>query len=66
MRPIHAPHLRLTLTRQALQGCRQLHLSIAGATKHQVLARALSGNACLLPIHALLDSVTALQVWAAH
>ena len=66
VRPVHAPHLRLTLTRQALQSCRHLHLSIAGTAKHQVLAQALSGNACHLPIHALLDSITALQVWTAH
>lgn len=65
VRPVDAPHLRLTLTRHALQGCRHLHLAIAGAAKQRLLAQALAGHAPHLPIHDLLSHIRALQVWLA-
>jgi hypothetical protein len=43
VRPAQAPHLRLTLTLNALLACRQRHLSIAGQVKQQVFAAARQG-----------------------
>lgn len=65
VRPLHAPHLRLTLTRHALQACRHPHLAMAGAAKQRLLALALAGQAHHLPIQHLLSHLAALQVWVA-
>jgi 6-phosphogluconolactonase len=63
VRPIAAPHLRLTLTCHALQSCHHTHLAIAGSRKQDVLARALNHPQCGLPIQHLLQHLPMLQIW---
>jgi 6-phosphogluconolactonase len=63
VRPAQAPHLRLTLTLNALLACRQRHLSIAGQVKQQVFAAARQGVATDKPIHTLLARADSLDVW---
>ncbi len=63
VRPAQAPHLRLTLTLNALLACRQRHLSIAGQVKQQVFAAARQGVATDKPIHTLLARAASLQAW---
>ena len=63
VRPVQAPHLRLTLTLNALLACRQRHLSIAGQVKQQVFAAARQGVATDKPIHTLLARAASLQAW---
>ena len=65
VRPLHAAHLRLTLTLAAIRACRHLHLAIAGAVKQQVLAAAKAGTTPPKPVQILLAQAPALQVWIA-
>lgn len=66
VRPGHAPHLRLTLTRAAVLACRHLHLAIAGATKQAVYAQARQGETLDLPVSVALARAAALDVWIAE
>lgn len=65
VRPGHAPHLRLTLTRAAVLACRHLHLSIAGTPKLRVYAQACRGETLALPVSVVLTHATSLDVWIA-
>lgn len=66
VQPAHAPHLRLSLTLNALRSCRHLHLAIAGEAKQAVFAAAHAGQTPDKPIQTLLTHVPSLQVWVAH
>lgn len=58
--PAEAPFPRITLTRARLQRARALHLVITGASKREVLERALaSGDPMTHPIAAVLDAPAA-------
>ncbi len=66
VRPGHAPHLRLTLTRAAVLACRHLHLAIAGATKLAVYSQARQGETLDLPVSVALARAASLDVWIAE
>ena len=58
--PTHAPHPRMSLTLPALAASRRVILHLTGATKRQVLDRALAdGPEDQLPIRAVLRHATA-------
>lgn len=63
VRPVAAPHLRLTLTRAALLRCQHLHLAIAGTRKQAVYQSALQGEQADLPVSTVLAHAPSLDVW---
>lgn len=66
VRPIAAPHLRLTLTRHVILQAKQLHLAIAGTNKIQVYERAKHAPSDALPVSSVLHNHPAHQVWIAE
>lgn len=66
VRPVTAPHARLTLTLPVLQQASHAHLVLAGAAKRQALDRAMAQASDELTVSQVLRRPgTALQIWCA-
>ncbi len=64
VRPLTAPHARLTLSLQALRSARELHLSIAGEVKRAVFVQAQQGIDTEHPVSYVLQAGAApVHVW---
>jgi 6-phosphogluconolactonase len=63
--PAYAPHLRITLTQQAVVAARHIHLALAGAGKLQVYAQARQTASLDAPVSLVLHQAQRLDVWLA-
>lgn len=63
--PAYAPHLRITLTQQAVVAARHIHLALAGPGKLRVYAQARQTASLAAPVSLVLHQAERLDVWLA-